>query len=292
MNHHFLIVVVIVHHLVTPFICFRILICLNQQEYLKNRCFDSQRSSTSELKSRTKEAQYKVQTPTMEADEPVFENQTAEIVYLRAQLANERAARIQLDDELDLLAWDNDRLRNLVAALPKSSSPVPVKPAASTETTDISVVDVVEEVPDEFLVEGNGKYANKVVARINNACGGMNALCVAFCLLPTTNDHTHMEGSWAMACGGVDKIFRVYSVPWLMGSVNIPNHSSTVTTKNDDDNDNNQLMFTCPLSAPILAMAVHGSLVACALMDGGLAVVCILLLFVTMTSLSHLTPFF
>ena len=204
----------------------------------------------------------------MDNNEPIFENQAAEIVYLREQLATERAARIALDDELDLLAWDNDRLRNLVGTVPKTLPPVPVKPAATLVSTDSIVVDVVEEVPDAFLVEGNGKYANKVVTRINNACGGMNALCVAFCPLPTTTDKAHVEGSWAIACGGVDKVFRVYSVPWLLGSVATSNHSSTV----NDDNQN-QLMLSCPLSAPILAMAVYGPLVACALMDGGLAVV-------------------
>jgi len=220
-------------------------------------------------------------------NEPVFENQTAEIVYLREQLATERAARIALDDELDLLAWDNDRLRNLVGALPKTLPPVSVKSAATSVSTDSIVVDVVEEVPDAFLVEGNGKYANKVVTRINNACGGMNALCVAFCPLPMTTDHTHVEGSWAMACGGVDKVFRVYSVPWLLAT---PNHSSTVNNDNQ-----NQLMLSCPLSAPILAMAVYGPLVACAMMDGGLAVVRIVLpctMFISRTDILRISSSF
>ena len=207
----------------------------------------------------------------MDEEPAVFESLAAEIVYLRAQLANERAARIKLDDELDLLAWDNDRLRGLVTALPKTTPPVPVKPAAAALATDNVVVDVVEEVPDEFLVEGNGKYANKVVTRINNACGGMNALCVAFCPLPTSNNDAHVEGSWAMACGGVDKVFRVYLVPWLLGSVVTLDSSSN--TVNEKDDNHNQLMLSCPLSAPILAMTVYGPLVACALMDGGLAVV-------------------
>ena len=207
-------------------------------------------------------------------NDPVFESQDAEIVYLRAQLAEERAARIKLDDELDILAWENDRLRNLVAALPKTP-PVAIKPATSVDT-DSNNDDV--EVPDQLLVEGNGKYANKVVSRIDNACGGMNALCVAFCPLPASNDHAPKERAWAMACGGVDKVFRVYSVPWLLGSVVTSDSSSTV---NENDDNHNQLMLSCPLSAPILAMAVYGPLVACAMMDGGLAVVRVVSLIIT-----------
>ncbi len=206
-------------------------------------------------------------------EDPVFSSVEEEVVYLRAQLAKERTARFKLDEELDLLAFDNDRLRNLVRSIPKAPPAAKMMEASgSTAVAPPSAAGAsnnLDSCQEEFLVEGNGKYADTVVTRIDNACGGMNALCVAFCPYPSVTGVgplVNQEASWAVACGGVDKTFRVYQVPLLVAG-NDPTAAATTA------NAANTLMVSHLLSAPILAMDVCGPLVACALMDGGHAVV-------------------
>ena len=184
-------------------------------------------------------------------DQPAFASQEEEITWLREQLCKEREAKIKLDEELDLLAFDNDRLKGLVASAGIGQPAKPVGVATSATVIAATADDGLEEL----LQEGDGRFADAVVTRIDNACGGMNALCVAFCPHPTA-----ATGSWALACGGVDKVLRVYSVPWLI----LPCPSSS---------DAPQLLLSHAFSAPILALDVCGSLVACGLMDGSHAVV-------------------
>lgn len=206
-------------------------------------------------------------------EDPVFSSLEEEVVYLRAQLAKERAARFKLDEELDLLAFDNDRLRGLVRAIPKAPAVAKTieTPGSIAVISPVSASNNPDVWPEELLVEGDGKYADAVVTRIDNACGGMNALCVAFCPYPSVTDASPLvanrEASWAVACGGVDKTFRVYHVPLLIAG------NATTSNTAAASNSDNTLVLSHPLSAPILAMDVCGSLVACALMDGGHAVV-------------------
>ena len=184
-------------------------------------------------------------------DAPTFSTLEEEVTWLREQLMKEREARLKLDEELDLLAFDNERLKGLLATSG-------TRPAVAPTISSGDNVAVDNGGLADLLQEGDGRFADTVVTRIDNACGGMNALCVAFCPHPTA-----ATGSWAVACGGVDKVLRVYSVPWL----------TLPTSPSSSSSEAPRLLLSHPLTAPVLALDVCGSLVACGLMDGGHAVV-------------------
>jgi WD40 repeat protein len=173
-----------------------------------------------------------------------------EILKLKNELENEKMHRLQLEDELDLLAVDNDRLRKLLASnggvgsnngatafRSRDSGGGLIGNFSSTSTT----VDPNYEWR-ELLVDGNNICADTLHTRIENACGGMNALCVDFCTC---------EGNDVIACGGVDKVLRIHSI----------------------STEGSALLQSYSLSAPILAIDSYGSLVGCSLMDGHHAIV-------------------
>jgi hypothetical protein len=175
-----------------------------------------------------------------------------EIAALRSELEEERRIRLQLEEELDLLALDNERLREEVETLRRSSShanSAAGKPVDSSGSLAILAQTVDDIDWKDILAEGDKLYPNSISLKIDNACGGMNAVASCFCNIGSDNSLS------AVACGGVDKILRVY-----------------------DRADSSKALISVPLSAPILSLDACGQHLACSLMDGGCVVVGIPLL--------------
>ncbi len=166
-----------------------------------------------------------------------FSSLEEEITALRAALAHEKEERQKLDEECDLLAFDNDRLKDELArykALTPSSSS---SHRNNTKKNDITALGGDEVL--EFFVEGDGKYANSLKMKILDTNGGKNVLCAAFMV----------DGDMdILLSGGVDGALNGFD-------------SSGVR------------LFSYILSAPVLAIDVNGLTIACSLMDGGHAVV-------------------
>mmetsp|Transcript_6124 Transcript_6124/g.9241 ORF Transcript_6124/g.9241 Transcript_6124/m.9241 type:complete len:427 (-) Transcript_6124:31-1311(-) len=154
------------------------------------------------------------------------------ITELEEALKKEKKRYTDLEDEADLLACENERLRQLLTANGIDPSGAP-----STVVIENKAAAPVSEV---IIPEGDGRYASVNHLRIDNASNGLNVLCSAYC---------NLGGGEVVACGGVDKSLRVYDAV-----TGLP-------------------VFQHEFSAPLLAMAVNGTLVACSMMDGGLAVV-------------------
>lgn len=105
-----------------------------------------------------------------------------EILQLRAQLDKQRIRCAVLENELDDLAMDNDRLRKLLAANGVSSD------FSKRNVTSHSLSAAAETATSyansdwrELLVDGDDIFADMVLSKIDNSCGGMNVLCVNFC---------------------------------------------------------------------------------------------------------------
>jgi hypothetical protein len=78
--------------------------------------------------------------------------------------------------------------------------------------------------------------------------------------LGVRNPEAEAETLEAFVCGGVDKILRIYAPP--------PGTGWGLTPP--------LLVRSYPFSAPILCVECNGPYIACSLMDGSHAVVCIL----------------
>jgi WD40 repeat protein len=141
----------------------------------------------------------------------------------------------ELEEECDLLAFDNHRLRQenvkLMALCPP---PVP--------TVEIDV--------SHLLEEGDGKYVNNVQYTIDNACSGANVICVTFC--SQTSDSSKL-----ICCGGANNLINFFKIP-----INI-------------DDGLHQKIFTYTTSGPILTMDSNRlyPLVCVGSMDGKLYVI-------------------
>lgn len=123
-----------------------------------------------------------------------------EILQLKEELEKQRSRCARLEDELDDLAVDNDRLRKLLAS-GGSSDPSGFTSRNVTSHCNNSgggllpAVGEGESCPTEvnfdwreLLIDGDANYADAVQHKIENACGGMNALSVAFCAYPGEYD--------------------------------------------------------------------------------------------------------
>jgi hypothetical protein len=194
------------------------------------------------------------------------EHAMATINDLKKQLEAVKSKNLHLEDECDLLAMENDRLRTLC----QTNGINPDFVAAEKETSYFPTADAVPvaniEDEDEFLVNAGGdeRYARSPGREISDACGSGNALCVEYLLLPpgpsssdTTTDNSavtaatqqEQEQEMYILCGGVDKVLRLYAL------------------------SSGALLYSLPLAAPILAIDSSGPLVACSMMDGSHAVV-------------------
>ena len=191
------------------------------------------------------------------------ENAMALIADLKKQLGRVSEQLSRAEDECDLLAEDNHRLRELCqrSGIDPNSLPHSLTPAATplpTHTVPHSGGAHMED--DEcFLVDAGGDegYASTLGRVLSDACGTGNALCVAYLLLPDDSEESEEvavevavgQREEFVLCGGVDKTLRLYAL-----------HTGEV-------------LYELELAAPILAIDCLGALVACSMMDGSHAVV-------------------
>lgn len=188
------------------------------------------------------------------------EHAMALILDLKKQLERMTQRRDTLEEECDLLAEENDRLRTLC----QSHN---IDPDCAVEQEKVNEqqrgqqltssagdgANIDEE--EEFLVNagGDGMYARSDGREVHNACGAGNALCVEYLHLATspvadTDADTLGHGEYVL-CGGVDKTLRLYALATGV------------------------LLFQQEFAAPILAIDSVNALVACSMMDGSHAVV-------------------
>ena len=122
-----------------------------------------------------------------------------EIAQLKAELEVQKSRCARLEDELDDLAMDNDRLRKLVAANGGTSTSGFTSRNVTSHSNNtggglignFSEGNENQEVSSdvnfdwrELLVDGDDNCIDRVHTKIDNAAGGMNVLCVAFCTYP------------------------------------------------------------------------------------------------------------
>lgn len=119
-----------------------------------------------------------------------------EILQLKDQLEKQRIRCTTLEDQLDDLAIDNDRLRKLLAAGGSSNVASFTNSNVASQRTNVGAgvlgnfTPVSDHSKDEafqcrdLLVEGDDNCPDAVLSKVQNACGGMNALCAAFCMSP------------------------------------------------------------------------------------------------------------
>lgn len=126
-----------------------------------------------------------------------------EIVKLKDELEKQRIRCETLEDQLDDLAIDNERLRKLLAAGGSSNISSFTSHNVASQGTNVgggvlgnftpangNSVDENFECRD-LLVEGDDNCSDVVLSKIGNACGGMNALCAAFCTYPGSKVYLH-----------------------------------------------------------------------------------------------------
>ncbi len=159
----------------------------------------------------------------------------AEFAALKIAFENEKKARVGLEEECDLLAFDNDRLNGELAKL---KAIIESNNWSDKKVTNTSL-DGTEGDPVDIFVDGDNKYANTLYRKILDANGGKNVLSTCFLV----------DGSVdILLSGGVDGVLNGYSIDGIK-------------------------LFSYVFAAPVLAIDVHGLTIACSLMDGGLAVV-------------------
>lgn len=158
---------------------------------------------------------------------------------LEALYQQEKLARLQLENDCDLLALENLRLSEELKKLQRLNSMSQPSHEKHLSASDAALV-------DQVLVEedGDGLFANVVESIVCKACDGKNVLSVAF-----SNDD--------LVCGGTDNSVSIYS--W---NGNIYFCKSKVS-----------------LSAPVLALSICNDsnngmqLIAAAAMDGSMTLV-------------------
>lgn len=134
-----------------------------------------------------------------------------EILQLKRSIENERKARLQLEDDLDLLSVDNERLRNICILNGYNTTTTAqtsnvnrcksnysqkegnglIHNGTGTFSSSSTFVNINENDQNfewkDLLVDGDGICADTIHTKIANACGGMNALCLSFCSYPGEN---------------------------------------------------------------------------------------------------------
>lgn len=113
---------------------------------------------------------------------------------LRERLEASEARVRQLEEELDLLAFDNERLRAEIKQLKESNDHSP-KQSSQPEKS-------IQEVQTKIIVvEGDNKYPNKIRRRFDNVCSGSNVIAVKY---------VSIAGREAILCGGADRSVRCF----------------------------------------------------------------------------------
>lgn len=126
-----------------------------------------------------------------------------EISQLKDQLEKQRIRCETLEEQLDDLAIDNDRLRKLLAAGGSSNVASFTNSNVASHRTNVGggVLGNFTPVSDnsqnetfecrDLLIEGDDNCPDAVLVKVQNACGGMNALCAAFCIYPGSNIYSY-----------------------------------------------------------------------------------------------------
>lgn len=177
-----------------------------------------------------------------------------ELCRLRLEVVEERARRVELEEENDLLALANVQLQNELAVFRKASGgrgPAGLS-AAGFRTSAAGVAGDDGEAGNNgndggvplLGFDGDGRFANQAKCVIDNACGSMNVLSVSFC-----NASSSADAAELVACGGTDNCVSVYDI-----------ETAAQVSK-----------FS--LTAPILMLDSFGCLLACSMMDGGVALI-------------------
>jgi hypothetical protein len=114
---------------------------------------------------------------------------------LRERLEASEARIRQLEEELDLLAFDNERLRAEIKEL-QQGKPKSGYPAQEARTANPS-----PDGPKKLMIvnEGDKKFPNVVRRRFDNVCGGSNVLAVKY---------ASVAGREAILCCGADRSVR------------------------------------------------------------------------------------
>ncbi len=120
----------------------------------------------------------------------------AEFAALKIAFENEKKARVGLEEECDLLAFDNDRLNGELAKLKAiiESNNWSDKKVTNTSLDGLDV---------DIFVDGDNKYANTLNRKILDANGGKNVLSTCF-LIDGDVD--------ILLSGGVDGVLNGYGI--------------------------------------------------------------------------------
>ena len=171
------------------------------------------------------------------------EQAMAVITDLKKKLQKLEEKNMNLEEECDLLAMENERLRELC----QKHNINPDHTGDSTKASGVFNLVNIDE-GEEFLLNegGDGLFANSIGRELKEACGAGNVLCVDYLRLSSGASDAAED---YILCGGVDKTLRLYSL---------------IT---------NEVLYHLELAAPILAIDSIGALVACSMMDGSHAVV-------------------
>jgi hypothetical protein len=167
-----------------------------------------------------------------------------EVEALKAALAAEREKNERLDEECDLLAMDNERLRMELAKYAHGHHhvlpPPPPPPTAAVSSTqgvsELNPVVVVNTDIDVFE-DNNLPYPNMLKKQIANANDGKNVISTTF-FYDLSNGHN------LVFSGGVDATIRGYD---LIAGVQLLSHRAT---------------------APVLVLQAHPPYLAAGMMDG------------------------
>lgn len=170
------------------------------------------------------------------ANESELDQLKNEIIELKAKLAHSEGERHRLEEENDLLALDNNELRDLLAAKASSRYSTATNPDEDGVTQKVTALEIFQE--------GDGQYVNHSQQRWDNACGGKNVIACAVFVSPDVNEMGDM-----IVSGGVDAVLAGFDV---IAGVKV---------------------FSQRLSAPILCIDCCPPYIACGTMDGSLAIV-------------------
>lgn len=166
-----------------------------------------------------------------------------EIEQLRLELEKEKTLRIELEEECDTLAMANVRLQNELSVFRKAG----VSSCSGANAAGFHVAETTNEDGGGGGVlgfDGDGRFANKARCTIDNACGSMNVLSVAFC-----NGSSGADAAEVVACGGTDNCVSFYSA------------------------ETGAQIAKYPLTAPVLMLDAFECLLACSMMDGSMVII-------------------
>eukprot|EP01032_Pedospumella_encystans_P022896 gene22896-25933_t len=166
----------------------------------------------------------------------------SEIDTLRDKLSKEKSYRMEVEEERDFLLADNTRLR---AELDRIKQNVGVQ--ANVNPPSIPTAKLVSTIETR-----EKSYAHILSTKINEACGGKNAVCTAFMPYKNVKELDNGSDSDIWLCGGVDAQVSGY------------------------DSETKAHLFSVKLSAPVLSIDVHGASIACGMMDGSHTIINVL----------------